>query len=190
MTAMPQLVAAFNGFGGAASALVAAAEIVRTDGAFVTETAVTVALSVAIGTVTFSGSFIAYGKLQGVIPGRPMGFPGGNVLNGVLLAAMAGVGTWAVMADEPVGYWILAGLSFLLGILAVLPIGGADMPVVISLLNAFSGLAAAMAGFVIGNLVLIIGGALVGAAGLILTMQMSDGSANRRTETRETGHPG
>jgi NAD(P) transhydrogenase subunit beta len=174
MTAMPQLVAAFNGFGGAASALVAAAEIVRTDGAFVTETAVTVALSVAIGTVTFSGSFIAYGKLQGLIPGRPMGFPGGNVLNGVLLAAVAGVGTWAVMADEPVGYWILAGLSFLLGLLAVLPIGGADMPVVISLLNAFSGLAAAMAGFVIGNLVLIIGGALVGAAGLILTMQMSE----------------
>ena len=174
MTAMPQLVAAFNGFGGAASALVAAAEIVKSDGAFATETGVTVALSIAIGTVTFAGSFIAFGKLQGIIPGRPMGFPGGNVVNGVLLAAMAGVGTWAVIAEEPAGYWILAGLSFLLGILAVLPIGGADMPVVISLLNSFSGLAAAMAGFVIGNLVLIIGGALVGAAGLILTMQMSE----------------
>ena len=87
---------------------------------------------------------------------------------------MTGVGTWAVIADEPTGYWILAGLSFLLGILAVLPIGGADMPVVISLLNSFSGVAAAMAGFVIGNLVLIIGGALVGAAGLILTMQMGE----------------
>jgi NAD(P) transhydrogenase subunit beta len=174
MTAMPQLVAAFNGFGGAASALVAATEIVRTDGDFATETNVTVALSIAIGTVTFAGSFVAYAKLQGLISGRPMGLPGGNLVNGVLLAGMAGAGTWAVIADEPSGYWILAGLSFLLGILAVLPIGGADMPVVISLLNSFSGVAAAMAGFVIGNLVLIIGGALVGAAGFILTMQMSE----------------
>ena len=167
MTAMPQLVAAFNGFGGAASALVAAAEIVRTDAVFATETGITVALSIAIGTVAFA-------KLQGLISGRPMGLPGGNVLNGVLLAAMAGVGVWAVVAEEPAAYWILAGLSFVLGLLAVLPIGGADMPVVISLLNSFSGVAAAMAGFVIGNLVLIIGGALVGAAGFILTMQMSE----------------
>jgi NAD(P) transhydrogenase subunit beta len=174
MTAMPQLVAAFNGFGGGASALVAATEILATDGDIATETAVTVALSIAIGVVTFSGSFVAYGKLQGLITGRPMSLPGGPWFNGVLAAVSLGVGIWAVWSGEPTGYWILAGLTFVLGITAVMAIGGADMPVVISLLNSFSGVAAAMAGFVIGNQALIIGGALVGAAGLILTIQMSE----------------
>ena len=174
MTAMPQLVAAFNGFGGGASALVAATEILATDGDIATETAVTVALSIAIGVVTFSGSFVAYGKLQGLITGRPMSLPGGPWFNGVLAAVSLGVGIWAVWSGEPTGYWILAGVTFVLGITAVMAIGGADMPVVISLLNSFSGVAAAMAGFVIGNQALIIGGALVGAAGLILTIQMSE----------------
>jgi NAD(P) transhydrogenase subunit beta len=174
MTAMPQLVAAFNGFGGGASALVAATEILATDGDIATETAVTVALSIAIGVVTFSGSFVAYGKLQGLITGRPMSLPGGPWFNGVLAAVSLGVGIWAVSSGEPTGYWILAGVTFVLGITAVMAIGGADMPVVISLLNSFSGVAAAMAGFVIGNQALIIGGALVGAAGLILTIQMSE----------------
>jgi NAD(P) transhydrogenase subunit beta len=174
MTAMPQLVAAFNGFGGGASALVAAAEIIKTDGVFSTETAVTVALSIAIGTVTFSGSFVAYAKLQGLISGRPIGLPGGAWFNAVVAAIGVGVGTWAVWSGEPVAYWALAAVTFLLGITAVIAIGGADMPVVISLLNSLSGVAAAMAGFVISNQALIIGGALVGAAGLILTIQMSE----------------
>ena len=174
MTAMPQLVAAFNGFGGGASALVAATEILATDGDLANETAVTVALSIAIGVVTFSGSFVAYSKLQGLITGRPIALPGGPWFNALLAAISLGVGIWAVSSGEPTGYWILAGLTFVLGITAVMAIGGADMPVVISLLNSFSGVAAAMAGFVIGNQALIIGGALVGAAGMILTVQMSE----------------
>ncbi|MCH8990874.1 MAG: NAD(P)(+) transhydrogenase (Re/Si-specific) subunit beta [Acidobacteria bacterium] len=174
MTAMPQLVAAFNGFGGGASALVASAEVVATDGVFSTETSVTVALSIAIGVVTFSGSFVAYAKLQGPITGRPVGWPGGPWCKAVLAGIAVGVGIWAVSSGDPVAYWVLAGVTFLLGITAVIAIGGADMPVVISLLNSLSGVAAAMAGFVITNQALIIGGALVGAAGLILTIQMSE----------------
>jgi len=174
MTAMPQLVAAFNGFGGGASALVASAAVVATDGVFSTETSVTVALSIAIGVVTFSGSFVAYAKLQGLITGRPVGLPGGPWFNAVLAAIAVGVGIWAVSSGDPIAYWVLAGVTFLLGITAVIAIGGADMPVVISLLNSLSGVAAAMAGFVIANQALIIGGALVGAAGLILTIQMSE----------------
>ena len=174
MTAMPQLVAAFNGFGGGASALVASAEVVATDGVFSTETAVTVALSIAIGVVTLSGSFVAYAKLQGLITGRPVGLPGGPWFNAALAAIGVGVGIWAVSSGDPIAYWVLAGVSFLLGVTAVIAIGGADMPVVISLLNSLSGVAAAMAGFVITNQALIIGGALVGAAGLILTIQMSE----------------
>ena len=174
MTAMPQLVAAFNGFGGGASALVASAEVVATDGVFSTETSVTVALSIAIGVVTFSGSFVAYAKLQGLITGRPVGLPGGPWFNAVLAGIAVGVGIWAVSSGDPIAYWVLAGVTFLLGITAVIAIGGADMPVVISLLNSLSGVAAAMAGFVIANQALIIGGALVGAAGLILTIQMSE----------------
>ena len=173
MTAMPQLVAAFNGFGGGASALIAFTAILATDGVFATETAITVALSIAIGVVTFSGSFVAYAKLQGLVTGRPLALPGGPWFNAVLAAIALGLGIWAVSAGEPLGYWLLAGVTFILGITAVMAIGGADMPVVISLLNSFSGVAAAMAGFVIGNQALIIGGALVGAAGLILTIQMS-----------------
>ena len=174
MTAMPQLVAAFNGSGGGASALIASMEVVRTGGAFTTETAVVVVLSLLIGTITFSGSFVAFGKLQGVITGRPVALPGGPAFNGVLAAATLAAGIWAVWSGDAVAYWVLTGLSFALGITAVMPIGGADMPVVISLLNSLSGVAAAMAGFVIGNMALIIGGALVGAAGLILTLQMSE----------------
>ena len=173
MTAMPQLVAAFNGFGGGASALIAFTAILASDGVFATETAITVALSIAIGVVTFSGSFVAYAKLQGLVTGRPLALPGGPWFNAVLAAIALGLGIWAVSAGEPLGYWLLAGVTFILGITAVMAIGGADMPVVISLLNSFSGVAAAMAGFVIGNQALIIGGALVGAAGLILTIQMS-----------------
>ncbi|HEX9854650.1 MAG TPA: NAD(P)(+) transhydrogenase (Re/Si-specific) subunit beta [Acidimicrobiia bacterium] len=174
MTAMPQLVAAFNGFGGIASALVALAELDRTGADFATETAATVALSIVIGTVTFSGSFVAYAKLQGLLPGRPLGFPGGQLLNAAVAVGIVAVGLWAVIGDAAPAYWILAALAFVIGILGVIPIGGADMPVVISLLNSLSGVAASMAGFVIGNSALIIAGALVGAAGFILTVLMGE----------------
>ncbi len=175
MTAMPQLVAAFNGFGGIASALVASAVIVETD--FVglaDETAVTILLSTAIGAVTFSGSFVAFGKLQGIVTGRPLTYPGQQVVNGGAMLSMAGLAVWAFVSEEPLAFWLLGGVALLVGVLGVLPIGGADMPVVISLLNSFSGLAASAAGFVIANNALIIGGALVGAAGLILTVLMTE----------------
>jgi NAD(P) transhydrogenase subunit beta len=175
MTAMPQMVAIFNGLGGIASALVAATEVVETDlvGA-PADTAVSIVVSILIGAITFTGSFIAFGKLQGVLPGRPLLFPGQQVINGLLLVGLVGVAIWAGVSGNDVGYWVVGGLSLLLGVMAVIPIGGADMPVVISLLNSFSGLAAAAAGFVIESNPLIIGGALVGAAGLILTIQMTE----------------
>jgi NAD(P) transhydrogenase subunit beta len=180
MTSMPELVAAFNGFGGGASALVAFAAIVATDtivGAdvqYATETEVTVALSIAIGVVTLSGSFVAYGKLKGIITGKPVALPGGPYFNLMLVILMTAASVWAIAFNEPMGYWILAAIAVVLGITGVIPIGGADMPVVISLLNSLSGVAASMAGFVIGNQGLIIAGALVGAAGFILTVQMSE----------------
>ena len=175
MTAMPQLVAAFNGSGGIASSLVAAVAVVEAGSdAIPVETAVTIMLSIVIGTVTFTGSFVAYGKLQGIITGRPLLFRGQQFVNGVLTVAAIGVAIWTLTSGDPIGYWIIAAISLVIGVLAVIPIGGADMPVVISLLNSFSGLAAAAAGFVITNNALIIGGALVGAAGLILTIQMTE----------------
>ena len=175
MTAMPQMVAALNGFGGIASALVAAAAVVQggLDG-LPLETSVTILLSTLIGAITFTGSFVAFGKLQGIITGRPLVYRGQQVVNGLLGVGLIGVGVWAAATGDTVGYWILGGIALLVGVLAVLPIGGADMPVVISLLNSFSGLAASAAGFAIGSNALIIGGALVGAAGLILTFQMTE----------------
>ncbi|NNK91672.1 MAG: NAD(P)(+) transhydrogenase (Re/Si-specific) subunit beta, partial [Acidimicrobiia bacterium] len=174
MTSMPELVAAFNGFGGAASALVALADLAITDAAPATETAITVLLAIVIGTVTFSGSFVAFGKLKGILPGRPIVYPFTHWLNGVLAAAALGIGIWGIAASNDALFWVAAGIALVLGVLAVIPIGGADMPVVISLLNSLSGVAASTAGFVIDNSALIIGGALVGAAGLILTLQMAE----------------
>ena len=175
MTAMPQMVAAFNGFGGIASALVAGAVVVDTDLLDLpSETGVTILLSVFIGSLTFSGSFVAFGKLQGIITGRPITFVGQQVVNAALFAAAVALGTWAFVGEEPTAFWLLGAVSLLIGILMVIPIGGADMPVVISLLNSFSGLAASAAGFVISNNALIIGGALVGSAGLILTKLMTE----------------
>jgi H+-translocating NAD(P) transhydrogenase subunit beta len=175
MTAMPQMVAIFNGLGGIASALVAATEVLELGSAGPDAgTVVPMLFSILIGSVTFTGSFVAFGKLQGVIPGRPLTYPGQQVANVILVIGLVGFAIWAGVTGEQSGYWVVAGLSLLLGILSVIPIGGADMPVVISLLNSFSGLAAAAAGFVIGSNPLIIGGALVGAAGLILTVQMTE----------------
>ena len=181
MTDMPQLVGIFNGFGGGASALVAAAELVRiqsTGAALVLGDGFTIAISCLIGTVTFSGSFIAFGKLQGLLSGNPITFPLQKTINALLFLTLLVLGA-SVMGVFGVGgvsvltvFSIFTAMALLLGVLLVVPIGGADMPVVISLLNSYSGLAASAAGFVIGNNVLIIAGALVGAAGLILTMIM------------------
>jgi NAD(P) transhydrogenase subunit beta len=175
MTAMPQLVSMFNSVGGGAAALVAIYDYINSEstGVLGTTTVFTV-LDVLIGSVTFAGSIIAAGKLQGFIPGQPIIFKGSRLLN-VGLAVVA-VGTAAFMfstASLPaLLIVVLAALAF--GVMMVLPIGGADMPVVISLLNAFTGTAVAMAGFVIGNWALIIAGALVGASGGILTKLMAD----------------
>lgn len=172
MTAMPEMVAIFNGFGGGASALVAWGELSRTTDAtlMATQDLVTVGLSILIGSITFTGSFIAFGKLKGFISGRPLTFSGQNIFNLLMTVGLFGLVGWFTYDPEyQLVFWLLFGLSLLLGILTVLPIGGADMPVVISLLNSYSGLAASMAGFVIDNNLLIISGALVGAAGLILT---------------------
>jgi len=169
MTAMPQLVAAFNGFGGGASALVALSALSDTGGDAGLRAYVTIGLSILIGAVTFSGSFVAFGKLQGVLPGRPVSFPGqvaadlalaATAVIGIILLGVGGLHTWA---------WIIMAAALVLGVTRTLPIGGADMPVVISLLNSASGLAASAAGFVIDSNALIISGALVGASGLILT---------------------
>lgn len=173
MTEMPQLVAAFNGFGGGASALVAAAAVVSTRAVMPYETSVVTALSLVIGAITLTGSFVAFGKLQGLVPSRQVFLPGGVATNAALALAVLGASAVGITTDSTTAYWIATGLAAVLGITAVLPIGGADMPVVISLLNSFSGIAAAMAGFVIGNQALIVGGALVGAAGLVLTLEMA-----------------
>jgi NAD(P) transhydrogenase subunit beta len=169
MTAMPQLVAAFNGFGGGASALVAAAELIENQGNLDLRAGITVALTVLVGAVTLSGSFVAYAKLQGLIPGRPFGYPGQKVGDSVLALLIVALIVWLVISPNVLVMWVLLALSLFLGIVRVIQIGGADMPVVISLLNAFSGVAAALAGFVIQENALIISGALVGASGLILT---------------------
>ncbi|MFH5831367.1 NAD(P)(+) transhydrogenase (Re/Si-specific) subunit beta [Halalkalibaculum sp. DA3122] len=171
MTAMPEMVAVFNGFGGGASALVAWGEFSRMEATmFGGQDLVTIGLSILIGSITFTGSFIAFGKLKGFISGKPIAFPGQNYFNLLLTAGtLVLVGWFTVNPSSMLSFWLIFGIALLLGVLTVLPIGGADMPVVISLLNSYSGIAASMAGFVIDNNLLIISGALVGAAGLILT---------------------
>ncbi|MDX9874633.1 MAG: NAD(P)(+) transhydrogenase (Re/Si-specific) subunit beta [Spongiibacteraceae bacterium] len=181
ITAMPQLVALLNGFGGGASVAVAAAEYLRlvaTGTAVVPADQLVVilvaaALAVAIGAVTLLGSLVAFAKLQELIPGKPIGFAGMPLLNGVLLALLVVAGGYLVAVPEAtIVFWLLLAIATVLGLTLVLPIGGADMPVVIALLNSYSGVAAAAAGFVMGNSALIITGALVGASGLILTQIM------------------
>ncbi len=176
MTAMPEMVALFNGSGGAASLLVGWAALydqflpggLGEPSAFVM---VTIALSVLIGGVTASGSIIAYGKLAEVMTSRAIVFSGQRIVNSLILLGIL-ISAVMLVADPQIGsvwFWTLLGLALLLGVMAVIPIGGADMPVVISLLNSYSGLAACAAGFAIGNNILIVAGSLVGAAGLILT---------------------
>ena len=177
MTAMPQMVALFNGVGGGAAALIALAELHRflpQPGRPHIDTLVAIALSGLIGAISFAGSMVAFAKLQELIGGRPITYPGQNVANIVLLAVLVafGVALSAGVQDQWL-LWIVVGGGAAFGVLFVLPIGGADMPVVISLLNAFTGLAVAVGGFELDNNVLIVSGMLVGASGTLLTMLMS-----------------
>ena len=170
MTSMPQLVALFNGLGGGASTLVASSEYFQMSGSPEITVLATITLSVLIGTITFTGSLIAFAKLQGIMQGAPITFGGQQVLNALLVLAVIILGV--MFAMQPTNWTMLMlilGIAAVLGVTSTIPIGGADMPVVISLLNSYSGLAAAATGFVISNNVLIISGALVGASGLILT---------------------
>ncbi len=170
MTSMPELVALFNGSGGAASLLVGWAAL-HGQQDVATFTAFVAFLSILIGGVTASGSIVAWGKLAEILPSRALVFAGQRFLNGLLLAAVIVAGTLFVMEPSTSSsvFWVVLGLALLLGVMVVIPIGGADMPVVISLLNSYSGLAACAAGFAIDNNILIVAGSLVGAAGMILT---------------------
>ena len=175
MTQMPQMVAIFNGLGGGASALVAAAEFLKT-GEMTTITLGTIVFSVFVGTLTFTGSMVAFGKLQGFVSGQPIVFPGQQVFNGLMAVALLIVGFYLVQLPGEINYfYAVIAISAIMGITLTIPIGGADMPVVISLLNSYSGVAAAATGFVLMNNGLIISGALVGASGLILTNIMCKG---------------
>ena len=175
MTQMPQMVAIFNGFGGGASALVAAAEFLKT-GEITTFTLGTILLSIFVGTLTFTGSLVAFGKLQGFVSGQPIVFPGQQIFNGLMALTLLIVGFNLVQIPGEINYfYAVVAISAIMGITLTIPIGGADMPVVISLLNSYSGVAAAATGFVLMNNGLIISGALVGASGLILTNIMCKG---------------
>lgn len=195
MTGMPELVAAFNGFGGIASALVAGAEIAKIlaenglpeAGIHLTGVdAVTISLSILIGMVTFTGSFVAFGKLSERISGNPMSFPGMRLFTILFVLASIASIVWMTMNMDNIGGAglvmtpmveagiVIAIAGAILGVLLVIPIGGADMPVVVALLNSYSGMAAAATGFVLDNTALIVSGALVGASGLILTNIMCE----------------
>jgi NAD(P) transhydrogenase subunit beta len=177
MTSMPQMVALLNGFGGAASLLVGGAEFLKSElvgEQIPIDTGITIQLSLLIGAITFTGSMIAWAKLQEVMTGKPIIFPGQKALSGLLFLSVVAMSTYQLMTPESLvwPFYAVVGVSLLLGILLVIPIGGADMPVVIALLNSYSGIAASMTGFVIGNSVLIISGALVGSSGIILAQIM------------------
>ena len=173
MTAMPQLVAIFNGVGGGAAALVSITEFIRISPEKpATYVVFEVLLGVLIGTVSFSGSAIAFIKLQELITGRPITYPGQQVINALLGLAAIALIIIALMTSSTSVMWILLAVSFIIGIAVVLPIGGADVPVLISLLNSLTGIAVAASGFTLDNNMLIIAGTLVGASGLLLTLMM------------------
>ena len=173
MTAMPQMVGIFNGFGGIASALVASEAFLSGGISLERFALITIVLGTFIGSVTFTGSMIAFGKLQGIVTEKSVTYPLQKTINAVLALTCVGLGIGITLdPGNTLLYWLVMATSCVLGILLVLPIGGADMPVVVSLLNSYSGVAAAMTGFVLMNKVLIVAGSLVGAAGLILTQIM------------------
>ena len=174
MTQMPQLVALFNGVGGGAAALVAIVEYLHLgSGATKAEVIFTV-FTVIVGCVSFSGSVITFMKLQELMTTRPVIFPAGRCIIAATLVSVIGVGGWVVAALGTTPLLVLAGLSLLFGVLFVLPVGGADVPIVISLLNAFTGLTVAASGYVLDSVLLIIAGTLVGASGTILTRLMAE----------------
>ncbi len=182
MTALPQLVAAFHSLVGLAAVCVATAAFfapaaygIGEVGAIHGQSLIEMSLGTAIGAVTFTGSIIAFGKLQGLITGAPLVFPGQHWLNAALGVALVAIVAWFFMDQAPLQYWLIVGLSLLLGFLLILPIGGADMPVVISMLNSYSGWAACGIGFTLANSLLIITGALVGSSGAILSYIMCKG---------------
>jgi H+-translocating NAD(P) transhydrogenase subunit beta len=174
MTAMPQMVAAFNGVGGGAACLVALSEFIQSPAhSFATYQIIEALLGVVIGAVSFAGSVVAFMKLQELMTGRPVTYPGQQLTNGLIAAGVVGLGVAACLSPSA-GLLAAAGvLSLALGAAIVLPIGGADVPVLISLLNSFTGLAVAASGFVLHSVVLVVAGTLVGASGTILTRMMS-----------------
>jgi H+-translocating NAD(P) transhydrogenase subunit beta len=175
MTAVPQLVAVFNGVGGGAAALVSAVEFLRVlphhpGGVHSLE----VEFGLVIGATSFAGSLVAFAKLQELVTGRPITYPGQHLVNGAAAAAIVGVGAWTVASPHLAGLAVLAGVGLVLGAGICLPVGGADTPVLISLLNSLTGLAVAADGFALGNLILVVAGTLVGTSGALLTKMMSD----------------
>jgi H+-translocating NAD(P) transhydrogenase subunit beta len=170
MTQMPQLVALFNGVGGGAAALVALLELSHSESPW---SGLAVAFTVLVGAVSFSGSAITFAKLQELMPTRPITFPGQPIVMGLVLAGALVSGYFVVTQHSLVAVLVLLVLGLVTGVLLVLPVGGADVPIVISLLNAFTGLAVAASGLVLGNILLLVAGTLVGASGTILTRAMA-----------------
>ncbi len=182
MTALPQLVAAFHSLVGMAAVFVAAAAFYSPEsygigsfGNIATASLIEMSLGTAIGAVTFSGSVVAFAKLQGLVSGNPLVFPGQHKLNAILGLAIVATVVALIFDQTTDMFWLLAGLSFLIGFLIIVPIGGADMPVVVSMLNSYSGWAACGIGFTLGNVSLIVTGALVGSSGAILSYIMCVG---------------
>src|SRR6202161_3061595 len=182
ITSMAALVAAFHSLVGMAAVLVAAGALyapaafgIGTEGAIHSQSLIEMSLGVAIGAVTFTGSIIAFLKLSGRMSGAPITLPGRHVINIALAVALVALVVWFYLAQLHIAFWLIAAASFLLGVLIIIPIGGADMPVVISMLNSYSGWAAAGIGFTLGNSALIITGALVGSSGAILSYIMCKG---------------
>jgi H+-translocating NAD(P) transhydrogenase subunit beta len=176
MTAMPQMVALFNGMGGATAALVSVAEYLRLSSAgdaIGIGESTSIVLGTAIGAISFTGSLIAFGKLQEILPGRPLQFPLQRAVNALILLAVLSLGILVVAGGGSAPLWGLFAAALVLGAMFVLPIGGGDMPVVISILNSLTGLAAALTGFVLHNQMLVVAGVLVGASGTLLTLLMS-----------------
>jgi NAD(P) transhydrogenase subunit beta len=176
MTAMPQMVALFNGMGGATAALVSVAEYLRLTSAgeaIGIGESTSIVLGTAIGAISFTGSLIAFGKLQEILPGRPLQFPLQRAVNALILLAVLSLGILVVAGAGSTPLWGLFAAALVLGAMFVLPIGGGDMPVVISILNSLTGLAAALTGFVLHNQMLVVAGVLVGASGTLLTLLMS-----------------
>lgn len=174
MTAMPQLIAVLNGFGGGASVAIALVEYFKGTGTSGSIAMLSTTLAILIGAITLTGSAVAFAKLQELISGQAITFPGNKLFNAVLLLGALGIAVYLSFVDATNLdlIWVLLALTLILGLTVVLPVGGADMPVVIALLNSYSGLAVSAAGFMMGNYALIITGALVGASGLILTQIM------------------